>query len=235
MNEKKICFIICSNNKMLLDECFEYISRLYIPEGYETDAIVVNEATSMTSGYNEAMRATDAKYKIYMHQDVFIVNRFFLLNLVQIFETDDRIGAVGMVGVQELGRTGCMWLNSRYGIHNVYGSEKRDYSSVSLGYAVEENVILSDVLVTDGLLIATSADVEWDEDFDGWDFYDASQGVRFNQRGYRVVVPEQELPWFVHDDGRYLGLWNYDKYRKLFLRKYGKIYPELEQIIKSRK
>ncbi len=230
MNDKKICFIICSNNRMLLSECFEYINRLEVPAGFETDAIVVYDAASMTSGYNEAMRASDAKYKIYMHQDVFIVNKLFLKNVVNIFASDEKIGAIGMIGAKTLGEKGCIWLNPRYGLHDMYGSGNRRYKNVELkDEQFDDMSILHDVIATDGLLIATSKDVEWDEDFDGWDYYDISQGVRFNERGYRVVVPEQKVPWFIHDDGKYLSLWNYEKYRKMFLEKYGRKYSELEK------
>ncbi len=64
MNEKQFCFIICTNNDVLVQECINYINRLYVPEGYEYDIITIKEADSMTSGYNAAMKAIDAKYKI---------------------------------------------------------------------------------------------------------------------------------------------------------------------------
>ena len=73
MNEKKICFIMCVNNDAYEQEQMRYLNRLVVPEGYEMDILSVRDALSMTSGYNEGMRVSDAKYKIYMHQDVFIV------------------------------------------------------------------------------------------------------------------------------------------------------------------
>ena len=36
----------------------------------------------MTSGYNNAMKKTDAKYKVYLHQDVFILNHNFLMDIL---------------------------------------------------------------------------------------------------------------------------------------------------------
>ena len=58
MNEKEICFIICSNDEVYLRECLYYISQLIVPEGYSIDVLTVTEAKSMTAGYNEAI-ATD--------------------------------------------------------------------------------------------------------------------------------------------------------------------------------
>ena len=78
MNNKKICFIMCSNDEFLARECQIYIEQLLVPENYEVEVLVVKDAKSMTSGYNEAMRASDAKYKVYLHQDVLILNRGFI-------------------------------------------------------------------------------------------------------------------------------------------------------------
>ena len=70
MNEKKICFIACVNDIDFFNECLLYIDRLYVPDGFEIDVLSIEEAKSMTSGYNEGMNASDAKYKIYLHQDI---------------------------------------------------------------------------------------------------------------------------------------------------------------------
>jgi len=219
IDNKKICFIICTNNELLLSECLEYIKRLYVPEGYNIDAITITEAKSMTSGYNEGMHTSDAKYKIYLHQDVFIINRYCLYDLLEIFNSDKKIGMIGMVGYKKVSEYGVMWLEERFGSNPIYGSgEYAECDFSDYRYSVADGII--DVKVVDGLLLATSTDVEWDEQFDAWDFYDASQSMRMLNAGYRVVVPHQRVPWFVHDDGQFLSMWNYNKYRKLFLDKY---------------
>lgn len=54
-NEKKIAFIICSNNELYLNECLWYIGQLRIPQGYEMETLIIREAESMAQGYNAAM------------------------------------------------------------------------------------------------------------------------------------------------------------------------------------
>ena len=81
MDNKKIDIIVCGNNKEYLDEQRKYIENLIIPNGMQLDILVVEGAKSMTSGYNEGMANSDAKYKIYMHQDTFIVNRNIISDL----------------------------------------------------------------------------------------------------------------------------------------------------------
>ena len=58
MNEKKVCFIFCSNDQLYTEECLHYINHLNIPEGYEVDALAIEGAVSMTAGYNEGMQAS---------------------------------------------------------------------------------------------------------------------------------------------------------------------------------
>ena len=118
MNDHKFAFIICSNHPLLLDECLYYINNLVIPEGYCIDVLTIQDASSMTSAYNEAMTASDAKYKIYMHQDVYLLNRNFLTDLLAIFQSNSRIGLVGMVGYKSIASDGIMWHAPRCG--NLY-------------------------------------------------------------------------------------------------------------------
>ena len=81
MNDHKFCFIICTDSERFYRECEFYVSYLRIPEGYEAEIMPVHEASGMAAGYNSAMAATDAKYKIYIHQDTFILNPNFMEDL----------------------------------------------------------------------------------------------------------------------------------------------------------
>ena len=94
-NDKKFSFIICSNNKQYETECIRYINALNIPDGYSIEIIVVHNARSMTSGYNAAMLSSDAKYKIYLHHDTFIINKNILFDILEQF----KYSSVGMIGV----------------------------------------------------------------------------------------------------------------------------------------
>ena len=102
VNDKEVCFIICSNNTLYMEECLYYIAHLNVPEGYRTDVLTIEDAASMTSGYNEGMRASGAKYKVYLHQDTFIVNKNFIQDFLDVFMQDETIGMIGMVGAPRL-------------------------------------------------------------------------------------------------------------------------------------
>lgn len=102
MNEKCIAFIICVNDENEFQESLNYIDALDVPEGYNTDVIAVREAPSMAAGYNLAMQSSDAKYKIYIHQDVFLIYKELLKDLISLFQNNDQIGMVGVLGCRVL-------------------------------------------------------------------------------------------------------------------------------------
>ena len=217
MNEKEFCFIICSNNDFYLGECLHYIRSLIVPDGYSVDVLTVSGAKSMTAGYNEAMECSKAKYKVYLHQDTFIINPHFIRDCLEVFLSDERIGMLGNIGAKKLPDSGIMWETDRNGM--VY--EQHIYETVLAGKRKADNgneVI--DVEVVDGFLMVTQYDIRWREDlFDQWDFYDCSQSMEFTRKGYRVVVPIMTVPWCVHDCG-FVNLERYDDERKKFVEEY---------------
>ncbi|MBQ6886540.1 MAG: glycosyltransferase family protein [Lachnospiraceae bacterium] len=213
VDENKICFIICVNNQLFYEECVRYLQCLSIPEGMQVEILAVEEAVSMAAGYNEGMNSSNAKYKIYMHQDVFIINRYFIHDIISIFCSDTTIGMIGMVGNVSIPENGVMWSGERV----KYGNE--DITWKTYRYNITDG--MWDVACIDGLLMATQYDVSWREDlFDGWDFYDISQSCEMRKKGYRIVVPMQNCSWYLHDDKPILQLWNYNKYRKIFMENY---------------
>lgn len=218
MNEKKIAFIICVNDEIEFQEALNYIEALNVPDGYSTDVIAVREAPSMAAGYNAAMQNSDAKYKIYIHQDVFLIYKELLRDLISLFQNNDQIGMVGVLGCRVLPE-------------NAYAIERWDTGKVLCnglpnhfnGY--ENKKGYSEVMGIDGMFMATQYDIPWREDlFDGWDFYDISQACEFIRSGKKVVVPYQREYWTMHDN-KACKLKAYDFYRKKFVESYQDIYP----------
>ncbi|MDF2868533.1 MAG: hypothetical protein K0R05_108 [Anaerocolumna sp.] len=213
-DKNKFCFIICSNNKAFEKEALQYIERLDVPVGYTVEVLTVIDALSMTSGYNEAMLSSTAKYKIYLHQDVFIVNTNFLYDILLLFQNSS-IGMVGMVGALMLPSHGVMWYGARVG--KIYANRILGSMIWSAGEFTES---MKEVEAIDGLLMATQYDLPWREDlFKGWDFYDISQSMEFRRKGYKIIIPNQVTPWCIHDEGMN-SLEHYYHYRRIFIKEY---------------
>lgn len=214
-NANKIAFIACVNHADQFAECAYYLDRLILPDGFEKDIITIQDAPSMAAGYNAGMKSSDAKYKVYLHQDLHIINHNFIADICSVFQSNPDIGILGCVGTTNLGKEAMAvtsWDTGKV-IQNlqpmllVCGEFESDYTRV---------------MALDGLLLATQYDILWREDLmDGWDFYDISQCMEFARAGYEVVVPRQKDAWCYHDNHS-SNMKNYNHYRRRFIEEYRK-------------
>ena len=232
MDNKKIAFIICVNNMQYYEECLRYIQELEVPDGYSTDILCIQEAGSMTQGYNGGMQASDAKYKVYLHQDTFILNRNFIRDIVQIFTKDKSIGMIGVLGAEKLPADANCYLS--WNVGNIAAYDGR--ATMETDFLIQKcGQGWMRVEAVDGLIMATQYDIPWREDFlDGWDFYDVSQSLEMKRQGYQVVVPYQETPWCYHDCGC-PKLKKYDFYREKMIREYPEVFSGKVDFAESKK
>jgi hypothetical protein len=224
--EQKIAFITCVNKEDWYDECQLYIKNLKVPEGMKVELIPVRGAESMCHGYNMGMKQTDAKYKVYIHQDTFIANKNFIGDLLNIFK-DKAIGALGVIGARKLPKSGIWWDGLRTVGRVLHACEAE---SVVDSTCRDIDGAYVDVDAVDGLLFATQVDLPWREDlFTGWHFYEIAQSMEMWRHGYRVVVPQQEDDfWCIHCPKEKPLDPSYKKYQKIFLKEYGgELNPEI--------
>lgn len=233
MDDKKFCFISCVNNKQYYNECLYYISKLNIPEGYKIEMLSIEDATSMTAGYNKAMKMTDAKYKIYLHQDTFILDEDILYVILDIFK-DTNVGMIGAVGSKTISAEGYWW-NTENIYGNYYDNVQLEMKKTkSLEESKEEYIELKAI---DGFIMITQYDVPWREDiFDNWHYYDYSESIEFLKAGYKVVTPNIDKTWVMHDCGLVNSdlMDDYYKYNKVFVEEYGDyLFPLVSILIPS--
>ena len=234
MNSYQVAFIICSNDKQETDECIFYLKNLKVPEGYSVEMIPIYHASSMAAGYNIGMNRTNAKYKVYLHQDTFIINPNFIYEVLEVFEADSKIGMLGCVGRRKMPSDGFAVNGWNTG---------KVYDNLDLFQGFEGGICEVDAL--DGLLLVTQYDITWREDiFQGWDYYDISQCYEFHRKGLKVVVPKQKEYWCYHDN-RYSRMKDYDRWRQKFVEEYQDISPfeytehisekkqEMEELVKE--
>ena len=120
LDDSKFCFISCVNDDFFYDECQLYLQHLNFPQGMCGEIVAVRDAKSMTAGYQAAMEASDAKYKIYLHQDVFVVNKNILHELIMLFRHNPRIGMIGVAGATTLNADRPIWWQSNSMCGKVY-------------------------------------------------------------------------------------------------------------------
>lgn len=217
MNEKKICFIVCTNDAFQMKECRLHIENLELPDGFNIEVQEIKDASSMTSGYNQGMHQSNAKYKIYLHQDVLIVYKNFLIEIINIFKNHPETGMLGMVGNTKITGKITPWAKGTVRIGAIYEDIIEQSENVIFGKVSRP---MQNVIFIDGLLMATQYDVEWREDlFQGWDLYDLSQSMEFWRAGYEVAVPYMRETWVFHDND-ISNMENYEKWKTVFEKEY---------------
>ena len=78
MDNGKIEFIINYKNEQYLAECLLHINRLQIPKGYEIGILSIAEIPDREDGYYAEPVKSNAKYKVYLKENTFIVDDTFL-------------------------------------------------------------------------------------------------------------------------------------------------------------
>ncbi|MBZ9622600.1 glycosyltransferase family protein [Clostridium sp. FP2] len=215
IDNKLVSFIFCISDDSTWQKAVEYISKIIIPEGYSINIIEIRDAKGLCSGYNLAMDRAKGKYKVYMHQDVFIYNQNFISDFISLFNKYPDLGIMGMAGAEKLPSSGIWWQSKcNFGaLYRKYGDRIRP---ARIGLFKED---YKKVQALDGLILITQYDIFWREDlFKGWHFYDISQCMEFLKAGYKVGIPNQVEPWVEHVNGN--DMTGYTENRKIFLMEY---------------
>lgn len=191
-----------------------------MPEGFQAEICIVENAKSMTQGYNVACKSTNAKYKVYLHQDTFIFDRLFTIKLLDIFRQNE-YQLLGVAGCKQMPESG-MWGESK---EKKYFSLLQDYILYVMDGTAESSKRVEQVQALDGVLLATCEDVEWREDlFTHFHFYDISESVEYQKRGFKVGVLTDGQFGVLHEvsvNQKEHTIPEYEKARKVFLEEYG--------------
>lgn len=226
MNENKICFITCINDEIKHQKMLGYFTKLEVPADFETEVVTITERGGMAAGYNQGMQSSDAKYKVYVTQDTLITNRYFIRDVIKIFNQDKSIGIIGVLGTEIIPTSAiCEQTQNRMGKIKEINSEK------ILSWKNPEN-LYGKVQAIDGVLMITQYDIPWREDiFAGEYYYDLAQSIEFARKNYHSIVVRQEEPWCIANYSNFKND-SYEEDRNLFLDEYSKdIYPLVSILI----
>jgi hypothetical protein len=215
MMGKDFLFVTCVNNEDQYLKCVKHIRQLTVPEGCNVEYFPVRSASSLASAYNQALDHP-ATYKIYLHQDTYVIYPGMLEELLHLFSTYPRLGMVGVIGCETLPKSGILWQSVNRTGKLIYRPDT--YRLITFG---EDRHPYTPVTVIDGLFMACQHHIPWREDlFDGFHFYDISQCLEYKKRGYDVGVVPQPEPWCIHDSNGSFDVKAYEKYRRRFLEHY---------------
>lgn len=194
MNENKISIIVYRENDVLFERLMESFESVIIPEDYEVELLEVSSGKNKAAAYNEGMNASDAKYKIYIDENVKILEPRIIIQILEKFLMNPEIGAIGMSGAIKVSDR-CIAFESfvKCGKLMLQDGEVRAWD---IGNGAEDTTVC-----LDGFFMATQCDTQWDERFSKKDslFLYQAQSARIRREKKKLSVLSQNKPYIYVD------------------------------------
>jgi glycosyltransferase involved in cell wall biosynthesis len=231
MNENKIAFVINAKNGVITGKCIEFLQQLIIPEPFTAEVIALENCANLGEGYNQVQKENDAMYKVYMADDVFIVNPNFIKDVIDIFDSNFTIGMAGIVGEEKfIPSLNIEKMTSdikRYRFGKYYDSNLNEVSFGEVSGKYKQAAFLKYGLVV------TNRDIEWNgADNFGEDLLIMAQCAEYQKNGYISAVAAQKNPWTIADSIGSGSINIKENEREIFLQKYSKdIFPLVSILI----
>jgi glycosyltransferase involved in cell wall biosynthesis len=146
-----------------------------------------NGEKSLTQIYNLGLKESENDIVVFMHDDLILETPNMTPKIVKMFEKHTDYGIIGIAGTDKL--TSGMWWQNRDNMFGIVGhihQGKRHVNKYSKGVF---NDVLKDVVVVDGLFFIVHKNrikKEFNEQFDGFHFYDISFCVENHLEGVKV-------------------------------------------------
>jgi hypothetical protein len=147
------------------------------------DIIKVSGSESIGKNYNEGIRKAIYKVKVFIHQDVDMLEIDWAFKLLKIFADYPDVGLVGLVGTVNFPNRGFWWTSGREFIRGELwsGKEKADWAFLPV-------IAPTTVECIDGFFMATNRDILWDEDIKGFHCYDMDYSRTITKNGLKIMV-----------------------------------------------
>lgn len=189
LDNRKIAFIIAQMKDGVSSALKDDLTEVIVPQGYQAELVLVDaRERRKAAAWQEAMTASDARYKVYLDEDVRILQKDFLVSILEIFSSDDSIAVIGVSGAKELSTSGIVQESvKRAGMFRQADGTVKKWGTID-GQWQEAAAI-------DGFFVATQYDLPWREDYQDDVFFITAQSVHFKQKGYKTVVAAQASPW----------------------------------------
>lgn len=227
LDEHKICFITAVRDKAKYQESMAYWQRLRVPEGMTVQYIGVSDWPSIGQAYQMAMGKSDAKYKIYIHDNIWLTQTDFLEVLIQMFKEHPEYGIASVAGSTSLPES-CHWRDQ-----DPIGCVCDNHQEKMLGYTYQQATqgTAPVMLLHEGLLV-TQYDISWHTElYDKGHLYAASQCMELRRHGYGAVVLPQLGPGVQHWCGEGNVAQEYPEVGKRLVREYRDVLLQAQPLV----
>ena len=225
--KKNIGIIIYRTDAGVCQNLLNSLADVMVPDGYEVVVTVLDNLSSKAVSYNEGMKQINGEIKLYIDESAIIVNKNILKDIVRFFQINSEDKMLGLFGSE-------MPINGDYSksqnCYGIYGyTQNGKYINCNSG---KKAIWKQNVTCIDGMFVATSSDIEWD-DAVGEEFLIAAQCCRFREKHYGISVPMQDMPWcaYYKKSSYSEQSKNFEKARLDFFDKYKNIIQPLVSIL----
>ena len=216
MNPNKICIIITYEDEITLESCIAYFNQQFIPEQFELELQTILQGTNYFSVLKEILLRTDAKYRIFLNSNVFVLYPFLVDSCLNIFKRDKEIGMIGMSGTDHIPFDGLLWKTMKKDLI-LQKDVQPDYNNCR--YSAEKDGYW-EAKIIDDIFFMTSYEFEIRTDlFSDSYLIGGSIALEMQKKGYKIVIPNHCVPW-ISCDNRYFSLNGYGLSRKIFFDEY---------------
>lgn len=224
MDKTKIGFIVFNKNKRELEECISHIRSLHIPENYKAEISVVDDNENFPANFQNAIANSDARYKIYLQQNVNIIYKDMLSDMLALFAANEKLGVLGISGYDMLPPDGDFsniqngW--EEYGYYKQNQFRKMNKAENSF----------HDVKVINSPFLASQYDISESSSLQSAHYFNPLlMSFEYRKAGYLTGVPSQKKPWC-----HYRPEFPDSEENRLFIQKYhAAALNELETLINS--
>jgi len=232
MDEKKFAVILCAENAAEYQHIIPLINKIKVPNGCTMEVVMLSGSKNFAAMYNEALKRTDAKYKIYFKPWVKKIHESLLYKIYNVFSLDANINILGTYGSE-------IPLDANY-IHaqNIFGDYYYQISDKEIKVICgQKPVFIQNVHTIDDSFFVTCTNEKWDVSMNG-PFLMTAYCSRIRKNGGKIAVVEQSLKynnvWVVFSKNKNCFLQEengkYDDFRREFVTKYKKCYLPLVSI-----
>lgn len=217
MDNNKFAFVVMKSSEESIKLCLEAIEKIDVPENMYCDVIVVENASSKGVAYNEGMRQSDAKYKIYIDDSVVALDKYILHDFRRFFLIHANVGLVGLVGsaiLSDGGYKACKKIYGKYLYKNALNKMEQ--------HLYIHPLFAQKVSCIDSMFMVTCEDHLWDEAV-GDLFLGAAHACKFKSTGRDVcVIMQNDNKAIFSKLGTYQDSLSdeYNKQRSVFYRLY---------------
>lgn len=149
----------------------------------------------------------------FVHSDVIILDSLFEQKIELAFQTDSKLGLLGVIGCKEFTENGMWWANnpSKLCGHIMQENDGMTYHLQKGTVGFHKNVV-----TVDGLMIMIKGDlllkgIRFDERFDKFHFYDQDICFQTLENGYKVGVADILVQHFSPGIGSKTNEWENEK------------------------